>query len=217
MLITSASVFGSSQAMAGEWTWVVSTDAQRWVNRPGVTPTTAAVPEVTRGGTPATQPDLAGDMEQPTGPLTIVVDPEATAQRVEGFGGCFNEIGWRALLRLDDVDRDRVMHALFDEKDGLGFNFGRIPIGSSDFGLSPYSLDDVPGDVEMKHFSIERDRYMLIPYIKAAQSIRPDLKLWGSPWSPPGWMKTSGVYHGGNLRQEPAILKAYATYLARFV
>jgi glucosylceramidase len=156
-------------------------------------------------------------MAPPTSPLIIAIDPDATAQRIDGFGGCFNEIGWRALLRLDDVERDRVMHALFDDKDGLGFTFGRVPIGASDFALSPYSLDDEPGDLELKHFSIDRDRFMLIPYIKAAQRIRPDLKLWGSPWSPPAWMKTSGVYHGGNLRQEPEILKAYATYLARFV
>ena len=164
---------------------------------------TEAAPQGKRVGIPATQPDLVGDMTEPTGPLVIVVDPEATAQRIDGFGGCFNEIGWRALLRLDEVDRERGMRALFDEKEGLGLNFGRVPIGASDFALSPYSLDDAAGDLEMKQFSIERDRYMLIPFIKAALKIRPDLKVWGSPWSPPGWMKTSGVYHGGTLRQEP--------------
>jgi glucosylceramidase len=206
-----------SCAFGGDWSWVSSTDTERWVNQPAVTATEAAGPEGKREGIPATQPDLAGDMAEPTGPLTIVVDPAATAQRIDGFGGCFNEIGWRALLRLDEVDRDRVMRALFDEKEGLGLNFGRVPIGASDFALSAYSLDDVPGDVELKQFSIERDRYMLIPFIKAALRVRPDLKVWGSPWSPPAWMKTSGVYHGGALRQEPAILKAYAIYLARFV
>jgi glucosylceramidase len=217
LIIAGASILVSPRASAGDWTWVVSTDTQRLVDRPAITPTAAPAPQVTQKGTPATQPDLTADMAQPTEPLTIVIDPTATAQRIDGFGGCFNEIGWRALLRLDDVDRTRVMRALFDDKDGLGFTFGRIPIGSSDFGLSPYSYDDAPGDVEMKQFSIERDRYMLIPFIKAALNIRPDLKLWGSPWSPPAWMKTSGVYHGGNLRQEPEILKAYAIYLAKFV
>ncbi|MGA2442872.1 MAG: glycoside hydrolase family 30 beta sandwich domain-containing protein [Tepidisphaeraceae bacterium] len=167
--------------------------------------------------TSATRPDLAGDLLPPAAPMTIVIAPDATAQRIDGFGGCFNEIGWRALLRLDDVDRGRVLKSLFDPHDGLGFNICRVPIGSSDFALSPYSLDDEPGDVDLKHFSIDRDRFMLIPYIKAAMAIRPDLRLWASPWSPPAWMKTSGAYHGGQLRQEPEILKAYATYLARFV
>jgi glucosylceramidase len=202
---------------AGQWQWIVSTDTQRWMNQPALVPANAPIPEVPKASVSATQPDLAGDMAPPGGPMMLVIDPDATAQRIDGFGGCFNEIGWRALLRLDDVDRDRVLKALFDPNGGLGFNIGRVPIGSSDFGLSPYSLDDEPGDVDLKHFSIERDRWMLIPYIKAAKAIRPDLRLWGCPWSPPAWMKTSGTYNGGQLRQEPEILKAYAIYLARFV
>lgn len=204
-------------AWAANWQWVVSTDTQRWIVQPDLVSSNAAAPAVRTGKASSTQPDLAGDMAQPTAPMRIVIDPDATAQRIDGFGGCFNEIGWRALLRLDEVDRGWVLKALFDPQDGLGFSFGRVPIGSSDFGLSPYSLDDEPGDVDLKHFSIERDRWMLIPYIKAAKAIRPDLRLWGSPWSPPAWMKTSGTYNGGQLRQEPAILKAYAIYLARFV
>jgi glucosylceramidase len=203
-------------ARAAQWDWIVSTDTQRWINQSPVVTTQAPTPEIQPGGVPATQPDLNGDMAEPGGAMTIVVDPNATGQTVDGFGGCFNEIGWRALLRLDDVDRERVMKALFDPKEGLGFNLGRVPIGSSDFGLTPYSLDDEPGDLGMEHFSIDRDRWMLIPFIKAAKAIRPDLRLWGSPWSPPAWMKTTGIYHGGQLRQEPGILKAYALYLARF-
>ncbi len=204
-------------ALGGDGAWVVSTSPGRWVNQAAGPGTASAGPVGERVGMPATQPDLAGDMVEPTGPLVIVVDPGASGQRIEGFGGCFNAMGWRALVRLDEVDRDRVMRALFVEKEGLGLNFGRVPIGASDFALSPYSLDDVAGDLEMKQFSIERDRYMLIPFIKAALRIRPDLKIWGSPWSPPGWMKTSGVYHGGTLVQDPEILKAYAIYLAKFV
>ena len=159
------------RAWGGEWTWVVSTDTGRWVNQQAVTGTEVAGPVGKQVGVAATQPDLAGDMLEPTGPLVIVVDPAATGQRIEGFGGCFNEIGWRALLRLDEVDRDRVMRALFDEKEGLGLNFGRVPIGAEwHFMLSPYSLDDVPGDLEMKQFSIERDRHMLIPFEQGAHA-----------------------------------------------
>jgi glucosylceramidase len=208
----------SRAARAADWQWVVSTDTQRWMTEPDVAASKAPIPEVQAGAmVPATQPDLLGDMKPPVGPMTIVIAPEATGQKIDGFGGCFNEIGWRALLRLDDVERERVMKALFDANGGLGFNICRVPVGSSDFGLSPYSLDDEPGDVELKHFSIERDRWMLIPFIKAAKAIRPDLQLWACPWSPPAWMKTSGVYHGGELRQEPEVLKAYANYLAKFV
>jgi glucosylceramidase len=204
-----------------DWQWIVSTDTQRWMAQAPVIPMNAAVPRVSAGGISvggisATQPDLEGDRVAASGPLTIVIDPDAMAQRIDGFGGCFNEIGWRALLRLDEVDRERVLKSLFDSKEGLDFNICRVPIGSSDFGLSPYSLDDVAGDVGLEHFSIERDRFMLIPYIKAAMGVRADLRVWGCPWSPPAWMKTSGTYNGGKIRWEPAILTAYANYLARF-
>jgi glucosylceramidase len=205
-------------ARAAQWQWITSTDTQRWITQSPVTPSDAppTQPSPTAVAPPATQPDLTGDLAPPS-PLTILVDPSATAQHIDGFGGCFNEIGWRALLRLDEVDRQRVLKSLFDPHEGLGFNIGRIPIGSSDFALSPYSLDDTPGDVDLSHFSIDRDRFMLIPFIKAAMAIRPDLRCFGTPWSPPAWMKTTGVYHGGQMRQEPAILQAYANYLARFV
>jgi glucosylceramidase len=209
----------ASHTMAGTWHWVASTDAKRWVDQPVVVSTTVPAAEVRRASTaPATEPGEAADQPAPTTmPPTITIDPSATAQRIDGWGGCFNEIGWRAVLRLDDASRDRVLRALFDAREGLGFNLGRVPIGASDFALSAYSLDDVPGDLSLAHFSIDRDRWMLIPYIRAALAIRPDLKLWASPWSPPAWMKTNGLYHGGSMRQDPAVLKAYATYLARFV
>lgn len=207
----------SSVTYAGQWRWIVSTDSQRWIERPSIESRAASVPHVSEPTTaPTTEPYPPPELEAQQ-PLTIVVDPNATAQKIEGWGGCFNEIGWRALLRVDEIDRQRILRALFDEKDGLGLNFGRLPIGASDFALSPYSMDDEPGDLELKHFSIERDRYMLIPFIKAALAIRPDLKLWASPWSPPAWMKTSGTYHGGSMKNDPAIFKSYANYLARFV
>ena len=159
-------------------------------------------------------PPTAGDAAAAAN--TIIVDPAATDQRISGWGGCFNELGWKALLTLPRKDREAVLKAIFDPNTGLRFNICRMPIGASDFALDGYSLDDVPGDYALKHFSIGRDRKLLIPYIKAAMRIRPDLKVWASPWSPPGWMKDNGVYHGGHLRMEPRVLDAYARYLARF-
>jgi hypothetical protein len=41
-------------------------------------------------------------------------------QAMEGFGGCFNEKGWDALLTLNQTARDSVMRALFDPNNGLG-------------------------------------------------------------------------------------------------
>lgn len=150
---------------------------------------------------------------------TISINPARKYQTIDGFGGCFNELGWEALLTLPSEKRQTVIKSLFDSRDGCGFEFGRMPIGASDFAKSWYSLDETPGDYELEHFSIERDKSCLIPYIKSALAVNPRLKIWGSAWSPPAWMKENDAYAGGTneLRFEPKVLVAYARYLANYV
>lgn len=138
-------------------------------------------------------------------------------QTVEGFGGCFNELGWRALSALDQAKRDSVMADLFGPGDGCRFSMGRVPIGASDFALQWYSHNETDGDLAMEHFSIERDHAYLLPYIKAAMARRTDIWLFASPWSPPTWMKTHKVYNYGTVRWEPEVLNALALYFAKFV
>ena len=135
----------------------------------------------------------------------------------EGFGGCFNELGWHALNALRAADRTRILDALFDPETGCRFNLARLPIGASDYAAEWYSLNESDGDLEMRNFSIERDRGCLIPYIRAALQRRPRLKLFASPWSPPTWMKHPRAYNYGTLVWQPEVLEAYALYLARFV
>lgn len=151
------------------------------------------------------------------GTADISIDTSKLGQQVEGFGGCFNEKGWEALSLLSEQERDAVIKALFDPAEGAKFNICRVPIGANDYALSRYTLDETEGDYDMKDFSIERDREYLIPYIKAAMGARPDLKVWGSAWTPPTWMKTSGSYDGGSMKDDPQVYNAYALYLARFV
>ncbi len=171
--------------------------------------------------------------------LNLNVDLSATAQTMEGFGGCFNELGWTSLQKLSEGDRESVMRELFDPSAGARFTLCRMPIGANDFALGPYSYDETKGDFELKHFSIENDRATLIPFIHAAQRYQPKLRLWASPWSPPSWMKRNGFYaeapgragmkdngirpdqvgHEGEdmfLLEEP-YLQAYAKYFGRFI
>ncbi|MFW6308453.1 MAG: glycoside hydrolase family 30 protein [bacterium] len=140
-----------------------------------------------------------------------------TKQKIEGLGGTFNEIGWELLTSLDKDDRQEVINEIFNPEDGCKFNFCRLPIGASDFALKWYSHNETPGDFAMNNFSIDRDRDYLIPYIKEAQKLVPDLKLSASPWSPPTWMKKPERYNGGKMRWEEEVLKAYALYFVRFV
>jgi glucosylceramidase len=137
-------------------------------------------------------------------------------QTMEGFGGCFNELGYIALNKVSKDKKEEVMKKLFDPQE-CNFTYCRLPIGANDYAASWYSLNETKGDYEMKNFSIERDKGCLIPYIKEAEKYSGKLNLFASPWSPPTWMKYPEVYNYGNLLWEEKNLKAYALYFKRFV
>lgn len=148
-----------------------------------------------------------------SGTADLTVDARTTFQRFDGFGGTFNEAGWDALSVLSAQDVTNALKLLFDAREGANFVYGRLPIGASDYALSWYTLAETPNDYTMTNFSIARDRQALIPYIKAALQVRPDIRLWASPWIPPPWMKDSA----GNMKSDAQTQEAYALYLAKFV
>lgn len=164
-----------------------------------------------------------------------VIDPATTFQTVEGFGACFNELSWDALNLLDKATQDEIVREFFTPE-GFNFTICRMPLGANDYSRDWYSLNDSAGDLAMNHFSIERDRQTLIPYIKAALAFRPDLKVWASPWCPPAWMKTNNHYacrpdsrvndlsaEGAGKEgtdqfiMQPEYLSAYALYFSKFI
>lgn len=153
--------------------------------------------------------------ERTSAQATLLCDGR-TYQRMEGFGGCFNELGYRALAHLSADDRATLFTELYSPGHA-NFNLCRLPIGANDYAEDWYSLDETPGDYALAHFSIARDKRCLIPYIKEAQSYQPELKLFASPWSPPTWMKNPPVYNWGKLIWTPENLGAYARYFACFV
>lgn len=137
-------------------------------------------------------------------------------QTIRGFGGCFNELGAIALETLNEADRKSVNDALFSES-GCNFNFCRLSIGANDFAESWYSYDEVEGDYALEHFSIDRDKKHIIPWIREAQSRQPELSFMASPWSPPTWMKYPKAYNFGTLVQTEENLKAYALYFRKYI
>jgi len=148
-------------------------------------------------------------------PATLEADGRSY-QTMLGFGGCFNELGYRALSHLSQADRAELMNELY-APEHANFNLCRLPIGANDYAEDWYSLDETAGDYALVHFSIDRDKNCLIPYIKEAQAYQPEMKLFASPWSPPTWMKNPPVYNWGKLVWTPENLNAYARYFARFV
>lgn len=137
--------------------------------------------------------DIISRTYQKTDSIDIEILTDKKEQIIDGFGGCFNELGWDALKVLDDEDQEAVLKSLFS-LEGCNFNICRMPIGANDFARNWYSLNDSVGDYAMNDFNIERDKSSLIPYIKLAMEIQPNLKIWGSPWCPPAWMKKNGYY-----------------------
>ena len=180
------------------------------------------------GGAPPAEPSLVTSGPQAAGPWeegevtvgggspTVTVNSSQALQDWYGFGGTFNEKGWDAMKGLSQADRDLVIQLLFGV-DGCNFTYGRIPIGSSDYALSRYSLDETAGDYSMANFSIARDQQDLIPYIKAALAVKPNIKFWASPWSPPTWMKDNNAFDKGNMKSDAQTLGAHALYLQKFV
>ena len=154
----------------------------------------------------------------------IVVYPEIEFQTIEGIGGAFNEIGGEALMSLPKKDREAVMQSMFNLENGAGFSFCRTAVGASDFGIDAYSYSEVADDYKMEHFSVEREKTSVLPYIQMAYKNNPDLVMFASPWSPPAWMKYSGYMDRGvefpeknHLKDEKKIYEAYALYFARYV
>jgi len=165
-----------------------------------------------------------GTLTDSTSNATVTVNDANAYQTWEGFGGAFNEKGW-SYLTTDDM-KTQALQLLFGA-DGCNFAWGRIPIGASDYAMDRYSLNENAGDTSMSKFSIDRDMMKLIPYIKAAQAVKKDIRFWASPWSPPTWMKTgpynpnTGASHsnfdGGVMKSDDATMQAFALYLVKFV
>jgi glucosylceramidase len=124
----------------------------------------------------------------------VFVLPNQVHQTIEGFGACFNELGYDALQVLDDTSRAGIMREFFAPGVGANFTVCRMPIGANDFSRDWYSYAETPDDFGLTSFSIAHDEATLIPFLKNALHLQPQLRVWASPWSPPTWMKTNGHY-----------------------
>ena len=153
--------------------------------------------------------------------LTVTVDPSRRYQVMDGFGASLTDSSAQLLSRLSERTRRATMRSLFSPADGNGLSFLRQPIGSSDFVAGDhYTYDDMPPgrtDYRMRHFSIAHDREEILPLLREALALNPRIKVMGTPWSAPAWMKTNGSLIGGRLIDEPRIYEAYARYFVKFV
>ena len=151
--------------------------------------------------------------------LTIFVNDAKQYQTIDGFGASITDSSaWLLRNKLSEPQFQKIMEQLFDREKGIGLSLLRQPMGSSDFALEDYTYDDIPpgeSDTELQHFSIEKDQRYIIPVLRAALAINPQIKILATPWSPPAWMKSNDSLVKGALRPED--YDALARYFVKFV
>jgi glucosylceramidase len=143
---------------------------------------------------------------------TLIINPKKTFQTIEGFGGALTDAAAETIYKLSAANQERIFNAYFDKDKGIGYTLFRTSINSCDFSSESYAYAEVAGDVNLEHFSIEKDRKFRIPLIKeAVKRVGTDFKLLASPWSPPAWMKSNKhMLQGGKLK--PEYYQTWANY-----
>ena len=173
--------------------------------------------------------DMGQQMEQRTiakwkragkvGKNTIDVDDSRRYQEMLGIGNSLEHASLYNLSLLEPADRKEALTKILDPGKGIGMNIMRICMGTPDFTSEDwYTYDDMPPgetDVELANFSIEKDMAYVVPVLKEALAINPDLLLFAAPWSPPGWMTSTDNWIGGHLL--PEYYTVYANYFVKFI
>jgi len=171
-----------------------------------------------------------------TAPI-ITVDDAQTFQQIDGFGASLTDsAAWLFAKKLPPAQIDTAFRSLFARKDGIALSILRQPVGSSDLAVTFYSFDDLcqqtakacttpPGvsDPNLDHFSLAHDQEYILPLLKKAIALNPDMHVMLTPWSPPGWMKSSGSMLGASPEEKdksslrPEFYPAFANYLVKTI
>lgn len=149
---------------------------------------------------------------------SIEIDPEIEFQHMDGFGYTLTGGSARLINELDDSLKTVLLSELFSAEKGIGISYLRLSIGASDLSDSVFSYNDIPGDTIdplQVRFNMNMEKVHLIPVLKEILAINPKIKLMGSPWSAPAWMKTNKSAKGGSLKKE--YFNSYAIYLSKYI
>lgn len=149
----------------------------------------------------------------------LTVDDAQPFQSIDGFGFALTGGSAQLLMRTGAAQRSALLKELFTRGDGgIGVSYLRVSIGSSDMNERVYSYDDLPPgetDVDMAKFDLGPDRADVIPVLKKILAIEPGIKILGSPWSAPAWMKSNDDVKGGELK--PEYYGAFAKYFVKYI
>ncbi|NYF91538.1 glycoside hydrolase family 30 beta sandwich domain-containing protein [Tunturiibacter empetritectus] len=147
--------------------------------------------------------------------MAVRIDPTRSMQSVLGFGGAFTDASCYLFSQMEKAARSSLMDQLYGPT-GLNFSVGRTCIGASDYSRNAYSFDDsATPDPTLSKFSIEHDQAYILPTLREALAVNPELFLFSTPWSPPAWMKSNHSMLGGNMRDQ--YFGTYAQYFVKFI
>jgi glucosylceramidase len=157
--------------------------------------------------------------KQTNGNPVIEINEKESYQSIDGFGFCLTGGSAQLIIKMDPAKRAELLKELFaTDGTNIGISYLRVTIGASDLNPYVFSYDDLPAgetDPNMAKFDLGPDKKDVIPVLKEILAINPKIKILGSSWSPPVWMKTTGDTRGGSLK--PEYFDAYAKYLVKYV
>jgi len=187
----SAAVISDGAGSAGSEAWVTTADAK-----------------LKKSSFPEWKADAGGTVD-------IEIDVAQKYQSVLGFGGAFTDASCYLMSRMEAEPRKKLLAELLSPQ-GLELSMARTCIGSSDYSRNAYSFDEsTTPDPELKKFSIAHDQEYILPMLREAIQTNPELFVFSTPWSPPGWMKAGGSILGGSMRKPS--FPAYAQYFVKFL
>jgi len=150
---------------------------------------------------------------------SIEIDSTQKFQSIDGFGFCLTDGSAYLINSMADADKSNLLKELFStDSNSIGISYIRISIGASDLSQKVYTFDDMPvgqTDIPLTKFSIAEDTTDLIPILKSILQINPNIKILGSPWSAPSWMKDNDSTKGGSLQKQ--YFDAYANYFVKYI
>jgi len=116
------------------------------------------------------------------------VDDTIRYQTLEGVGASFTDsAAWPGLEKLTPASAKSNDAGSFQPCGDSSELFASAH-GATDLALSNYTYDDFrqeSADPNMTQFSIAHDQAYIIPTIKAALAVNPQMKVLALPWSPP--------------------------------
>jgi glucosylceramidase len=151
--------------------------------------------------------------------VQLTINPATTYQVMDGFGYTLTGGSAMHLMHMSAIAREKLLQELYGTGAGdIGVSYIRISVGASDLDEKVFSYDDLAKgetDMPLAKFDLGYDKQYLIPILQQILKINPSIKILGSPWSPPVWMKTNGDTRGGSL--EPKYYGVYADYLVKYI